>query len=62
LFGYLNNVLNTLYIQDATDNSPENGYIIKDSKGNVINGHSAERAQVFLGLPRNFNLGARFAF
>ncbi|MBK7096706.1 MAG: TonB-dependent receptor [Saprospiraceae bacterium] len=62
LFGYLNNVLNTLYIQDAADNSPENGYIIKDSKGNIINGHSAERAQVFLGLQRNFNIGARFTF
>ena len=62
LFAYLNNVFNTEYIQDATDNSVENGFVIKDSEGVNINDHSGERAQVFLGLPRNFNIGARFNF
>lgn len=62
LYVHLNNVLNTVYIQDASDNSEENGYIIKDSKGNIINSHSGERAAAYLGLPRNFNIGARFTF
>ena len=62
VFGTLNNILNSAYIQDATDNGIQNGHIIKDSKGNVINDHKAERAEVFVGLPRNFTIGLQFKF
>ena len=62
IFGLINNFLNTAYIQDATDNSPENGYIIKDTKGNILNNHTAERAEVFVGLPRHFAAGVKLNF
>ncbi len=48
LFAHAFNLLNTLYIQDATDNSKYNGFD-KD--------HDADDASVFFGLPRYFNVG-----
>lgn len=62
IFGNVNNIFNTKYIQTAVDNSSTVGYIIKDSKGNIINNHAPERAQVYFGLPRSFNLGIRLGF
>lgn len=50
------NLTNELYIQDATDNSPFNAF---DDNG--VN-HSADDAEVFLGLPRRFNLGVTVHF
>lgn len=62
IFGNVNNIFNTEYIQGAKDNSSSVGYIIKDTKGKIINDHAAERAQVYFGLPRRFNLGVRLGF
>lgn len=42
------NLMDKIYIQDALDNSPFNGFD-KD--------HDADDAEVFFGLPRYFNLG-----
>lgn len=50
------NLTNELYIQDATDNSRFNAF-----SDNGVN-HSADDAEVFLGLPRRFNLGVSVRF
>lgn len=55
LTGHVFNVLDEIYIQDATD----------ESRYNAFNGgpaHSAMRAEVFLGLPRTFNFGLKVTF
>ena len=62
IFAHVFNILDELYISDAVDNSQYNGYIIKDSDGNVINNHKAERAEVFMGLPRRYNVGVKVTF
>lgn len=62
IFGNINNIFNTEYIESATDNSTSVGYVIKDAKGNITNNHAPERAQVYFGMPRKFNLGIRFGF
>ena len=51
LFGHVFNALDAIYVQDATDNSKYNAYT-----GNGKT-HSADDAEIFLGLPRTFNLG-----
>lgn len=51
LFGHVFNVLDQVYVQDAVDNSPYNAFM-DDGKN-----HKADDAEVFLGLPRTFNLG-----
>lgn len=56
VFAHIFNLFNELYVQDATDNSSFNSY-----KANGVN-HSADDAEVFLGLERNFNLGIRVAY
>ena len=48
VFAHIFNALDTDYIQDATDNSPYNGW---------DGDHDADDAEVFFGLPRNFNVG-----
>lgn len=48
LFAHLYNALDEIYIQDAVDNSKYNAWD-KD--------HDADDAEVFLGLPRFFNVG-----
>ncbi len=48
LFGHVFNLLDTIYVQDATDNSQYNAW---------DNDHDADDAEVYLGLPRTFNLG-----
>ena len=64
LFAHVFNLLDELYIQDAVDNSQYNGYYSNntdrngDGKLNYEDGqHSADDAEVFLGLPRSFNFG-----
>ncbi|MDZ7272310.1 MAG: TonB-dependent receptor [candidate division KSB1 bacterium] len=48
LFAHVFNVLDTEYIQDATDNSAYNAW---------NKNHTADDAEVFFGLPRTFNAG-----
>ena len=64
LFAHVFNLLDELYVQDATDNSQYNGYYNNntdrngDGKLDVNDGqHTADDAEVFLGLPRSFNFG-----
>ncbi len=51
------NVLDTFYIQDASNNSRFNAF-----RGNGTNANTADDAEVFLGLPRTFNVGLRAVF
>ena len=55
LTGHVFNLLDNLYIQDATD---EDGYNAYTSDG--MN-HSANDASVFLGLPRRFNMSLSYS-
>ncbi len=64
LFGHIFNLMDKVFVQDATDNSRYNGYYSNnpdrngDGKKNNLDGmHTADDAEVFLGLPRTFNLG-----
>jgi hypothetical protein len=59
LFAHVFNLLNTVYIQDATDDSQYNSYDI--AVGKPYN-HSASDAEVFLGIPRTFNLGITLSY
>ncbi len=52
--GHVFNALDEVYVQDAVDNSKYNGY------GDKV--HAAHNAEVFLGTPRNFNLGLSVNF
>ena len=54
VFAHIFNVMDAVYIQDATDNSAYNAYGDKT--------HSADDAEVFLGLPRNYNAGVKINF
>ena len=56
-FAHVFNLLNTFYVQDATNNSRFNAY-----EGNGTGLGIADDAAVFLGLPRTFNLGTRIIF
>lgn len=56
VFGNVFNVFDSFYIQDATDNSRYNAF-----GGNGVNS-MADDAEVFLGLPRQFNFGTRITF
>jgi iron complex outermembrane recepter protein len=55
VFAHVFNLFNALYVQDATDNSSYNGYSADGTN------HSADDAEVFLGLPTTFNAGFRVA-
>jgi hypothetical protein len=55
VFAHAFNLLDTIYIQDATDNSAYNGISGAPS-------HSAQRAEVYLGIPQSFNAGVSVAF
>jgi iron complex outermembrane recepter protein len=50
------NLLDEVYIQDATDNSRYNAYPFR------VNNHKANAAEVYLGLPTAYNLGISFKF
>jgi len=56
--GHIFNLLDEIYIQDAVDNSPYNGYYGDNDEYS----HTAAAAEVFLGLPRTFNVGVKFSF
>ena len=53
LFLHVFNMLDEVYVQDATDNSRYN-----DWDGN----HTADDAEVFMGAPTSFNIGLKFNF
>jgi hypothetical protein len=53
LFAHIFNLLDEIYIQDAVDNSSYNGYYGYDRRYS----HTAMSAEVFLGLPRTYNIG-----
>ncbi|MCY4170377.1 MAG: TonB-dependent receptor [Bacteroidetes bacterium] len=52
VFANIYNVFDSFYIQDATNNSRFNAF-----RGNGTGLNRADDAEVFLGLPRSFNLG-----
>lgn len=58
LFAHIFNLFNTMYIQDAVDNSAYNSYMGPNNN----NTHSAAAAEVYLGLPRWFNTGIQISF
>ncbi len=58
VFGHVFNLLNALYVSDATDNSRYNGYY--GYSGELS--HTVNSAEVFVGLPRTFNFGFRVDF
>ena len=55
VFAHVFNVLNELYVEDATDNSSFNAWTTNGKD------HSADDAEVFVGLPTSFNAGFRIA-
>ena len=55
LFAHAFNLFDKVYVQDATDNSQYNGISGAPS-------HSAQRAEVFLGMPRTFNVGVSLSY
>ena len=52
VFANVFNLFDSFYIQDATNNSRFNAF-----RGNGTGANRADDAEVFLGLPRSFNLG-----
>ncbi len=56
VFGHVFNLFDELYVADATDNSSFNAY-----KKNGVD-HSADDAEIFPGLPRNFRAGFSIRF
>lgn len=55
-FMHVFNALDAIYVQDALDNSEYNSY-----DGDGLN-HKADDAEVYLGMPRNFNIGLAVRF
>lgn len=53
VFGHVFNLTDEVYVQDALDNSRFNSF---------DGDHDADDAEVFLGLPRNYNAGFRVRF
>ncbi len=56
IFGHVFNLLDEIYIADAVDNS---GYNAFTGNGRT---HSADDAEVYLGLPLTFNAGIKISF
>jgi hypothetical protein len=56
IFANVYNILDELYISDAVDDSSYNGY--HDDNDH----HDSDSAEVYLGLPRTFNLGFEISF
>ncbi len=54
VFAHMFNILDTTFIQDATDHSAYNSWGDKE--------HNANNAEVFLGMPRTFNAGVSVTF
>ena len=55
VFAHVFNVLDAIYVQDASDNSSYNSY-------NDDGTHDATSAEVYLGTPRYFNMGLKVNF
>ncbi len=51
------NLFDTIYVQDARDNSRFNGYRDDAERDRGMLSHKADDAEVFLGYPRSFNFG-----
>ena len=60
LFAHVFNLLDTIYIQDATDNYQYSSY--NHAIWNTYYDHSASDAGVYLGLPRTFNIGINLSY
>jgi iron complex outermembrane receptor protein len=58
VFAHIFNALDEIYISDATDNSPYNGFYGANNQFS----HTANSAEVFVGLPRTFNIGTKITF
>ena len=58
IFAHVFNLLDEIYIQDAVDNSRYNGFYGDDNRFS----HTINSAEVYLGLPRTFNVGLKFSF
>ncbi len=56
LFLNVRNLLDAVYVQDATDNSRYNAEPYR------VNNHNANAAEVYLGLPTSYNLGLKVNF
>ena len=50
------NLLDEVYVQDALDNSRYNAYPFR------VNDHTANAAEVYLGMPTSYNLGLKINF
>lgn len=57
LFLHVFNLFNTVYVQDASDNSRFNGYRDEAERQRGALSHKADDAEVFLGYPRSLNFG-----
>lgn len=55
VFAHIFNLLDEIYVQDAVDNSSYNGYYGDYNQFT----HTANSAEVYLGIPRYFNAGVR---
>jgi hypothetical protein len=53
LFVNVHNVFDQVFVQDAVDNSAFNSF---------DGDHDADNAEIFLGYPRNINLGFQITF
>jgi iron complex outermembrane recepter protein len=52
----IRNLFDEVYVQDATDNSSYNAYPFR------VNTHTANSAEVYLGMPTTYNLGLKVNF
>ena len=57
LFLHVFNIFDTVYVQDASDNSRFNGYRDDAERERGSLSHKADDAEVFLGFPRSLNFG-----
>ena len=57
LFLHVFNILDTIYVQDASDNSRFNGFRDDAERERGALSHKADDAEVFLGYPRSLNFG-----
>lgn len=60
-FLHVFNLLDAVYVQDATDHSEYNSWDVPDY-GSADMKHTAENAEVFFGIPRYFNIGLSVSF
>ncbi len=60
-FAHVFNALDAVYVQDAVDNSEYNSYAT-GWPPEIVNPHTADAAEVFLGSPRYMNFGISVQF